>query len=120
MHFGPVRLGVRDGEWNAAQMHSQRPGMKARVHQKSRHWVRGDWLAVDSRDQYAFMIARAHPLLPASAEKMRQARSGMRALRFFGGQKNKQIWIAAFEPRHELAVAQNHFSVGSAREDTRR
>jgi len=120
MHFGPVRLGMRDGERNAAQMHSQRPRMKASVHKKARHWVRGDRLAVNGCDQHAFVIARAHSLLPAPAEKMRQSGGGLRALRLVSRQKDQQIRIAALEPRHKLAVAQNYFGISSASENARR
>jgi hypothetical protein len=78
---------MRNGQKNAAQVHPQRPRMKARIHQEARHWVRGDRLAVDRRDQYALMIARAHSLLPAPTQKMRQASGSLRTLRLFGRQK---------------------------------
>ena len=110
---------MSDGERNAAQMHPERTGMKARVHEEARHRVRGDRLAVDGGDQHALMIARAHSLLAERAQKMRQPRGGLRAFRLLGGQKDEQVGIATLEPRHKLAVAQNHFGVGGASEDAR-
>ena len=58
----------------------------------------------------------AHSLLTARAEKMRQARGHLRPLRLLGGKKDQQIGIAAAQPRDQLPVAQNHFSIGGARE----
>ena len=60
------------------------------------------------------------PLLAARAEKMRQPRGSLRALRLLGGQKDEQVGIAAAQPRNQLAVAQNHFSIGGARKNARR
>ena len=62
----------------------------------------------------------AHPFLPARAKEMRQARGRLRPLRLFGRQKDQQIGIAAPEPRNQLAVAQNHFRIGGARQHARR
>ncbi len=95
--------------------------MKARIHEEARHEVRGDRLAVDGGDEHALVAAvRAFASWPARAQEMRQPRGRLRALRFLGGQKDQHVWIAAPQPRHQLAVAQNHFSIGRARQNARR
>ncbi len=99
-------------------MHPQRPGMKSRIHQEPRHGVRSYRLAVDGRDQHAVVAALAHSFLPARAQKMRQARGRLRALRLLGRQKHQQIGIAALAatpPAARCAESPQHKPRASAR-----
>ena len=100
-------------------MHAERAGVEAGIHEEAGHGVRGDGLAVDGGDEHALMAAVAHLLLAAGAEKMGEARGGLRALRLFGRKKDENVGIAAAEPGDQLAVAENDFGVGGAGEDAR-
>src|ERR1017187_10158738 len=104
---------------DTAQVHSQRAGMEACIHEETGHGMRGDGLAVDGGDEHALMAAAGHALLAARAQKMGQRRGYLRALRLFGGQKDQQIGIAAAEPRYELPVAENYFGISSPGEQAR-
>src|SRR5579863_658015 len=66
------------------------------------------------------MAMNLHPLLTSIAEEMSEPGGDLRALRLIRRQKYEQMRIAATEPRHELSIAQDHFGVGCARQDTRR
>ena len=93
--------------------------METGVHEEAGHGVRGDRLAIDGGDENALMAAGAYLLLTARAEKMREARGSLRTLRLLGGKKDKDVWIAAPEPRYQSSVAQNHLGIGGAGEDAR-
>ena len=93
-----MRLVLRHGQRNAAQMHAQRAGMKAGIHQEARHGMRRDRLAVDGGDEYALMDVGAQTLLAAGAEEVGQAGGDLSALRLFSGQKDEQVGIAAAKP----------------------
>src|SRR6476646_6975134 len=108
---------VCDREWNASQMHAERAGMKTGIHEKTRHEMRRYGLAVDGGNQHSLMTAAAHPLLSTRTHKMSQSTRRLRPLRLVGRQKDENIGIVATKPRDQLAVAQNHFSLVSAREN---
>ena len=97
---------------DAPQVHAERAGVEAGVHEEPSHGMRSDWLAVDGGDEHALMVALSHSLLATGAEKMREARRCLRALRFFSGKEDENVGITATEPRDKLAVAQDYFGVG--------
>ena len=111
---------VFDWQQNAAQVHAERTGMEAGVHEETRHGMRGNRLAVDGGDEHALVAAAAHPLLSARAEKMRKACGSLGALRLLSGKEDEDVGIVAAQPCDELAVAQNDFGVGGAGENARR
>ena len=86
--------------------------------------MRGDGLAVDGGDEHALVAAlprmRSVAAPSASRENARDPDGGLRALRLVGGKKNEQVGIVAAQPRHQLAIAQDHFSIGGASENARR
>ena len=80
--------------------------MEAGFDKKTRQKMRGGRPAVDGGDEYAAVTVEAHLLLAAGAEKMREARCGLRALRLFIGKKDEQVGIALATPEDQMAVAQ--------------
>ena len=52
-----ARVVMRHGQRNPPQVHAERAGMKAGVHEKAGHEVRGDGLPVDGGDQHALVAA---------------------------------------------------------------
>jgi len=69
LHLALNRFACGKGQWNAPQVHPQRPGMKARIHQEPRHRMRRYRLAVDGGDEHALVACSAQPLLPRKHRK---------------------------------------------------
>ena len=65
-------------------------------------------------------LVGAQALLATRAKEMRKARGDLRTLRLVGGQKHQQVGIVAAQPRDQLAIAQNDFSISGAGENARR
>jgi hypothetical protein len=56
---------------SAPQMHAERAGMEAGIHEEAGQGVRRDGLAVDGGDEHALVDGVVHALLAARAEKTR-------------------------------------------------
>ena len=83
--------------------------------------MRRDRLAVDGGDEHALVAAGAHALL--SARRQRKCASPAATCERSGssaGKKDQQVGIVAPQPGDQLAVAQNHFGIGRARQHPRR
>ena len=97
------------------------PGWKPASMRKRAMECAGHRLPVDGRDQYA-LVAAGCACGPVRDRQRKCASPAATCERSgsSGGKKDKQIGIAAAQPRNQLPIAENHFGIGCARQNTRR
>jgi len=111
---------VGDGQWKAAEVHAERAGVEAGIHEETGQEMRADGLAVDGGDEHTEVTAAGHAVLSTFAEEVGETCGDLGALGLVGRQEDEQVRIVAAKPSDELAVAEDDFSVGGAGEDSGR
>src|SRR6202012_28866 len=119
LKFAGLCILARNGKRHAQEIHAERAGVKARIHEKTCEQMGCDRYAVDGGDQHAAALTCLQALLPTSKEKVRETCGDVRAVRLIIGQKDEQVGIVTTQPRYELTVTKNDLSVRCTGEDAR-